>query len=125
MEPTPESAPISYPPGDYAIVELLGHTTLVGRVAEVERFGTKMLAIEALFQDTLLPAVFQGGASIYRFTPCSAEIAFKQQPRHGWQLPSVLQAIVPPTLLPATAIDVHEDQDDGHHDPDDEDDRPF
>ena len=40
----------NYPPGDYAIVELLGHTTLVGRITEVEKFGTKMLAIETLFK---------------------------------------------------------------------------
>ncbi|MFD2578766.1 hypothetical protein ACFSTD_09620 [Novosphingobium colocasiae] len=37
------------PEGEYAIVEALGHRTLVGRVAEVERFGTKMLQVEPLF----------------------------------------------------------------------------
>jgi hypothetical protein len=30
----------SLPEGDYAIVELIGHQTLVGRFAEVDRFGT-------------------------------------------------------------------------------------
>ena len=38
--------------GEYAIVELFGHTTLVGRVAEVERFGAKMLALEPIFAGT-------------------------------------------------------------------------
>lgn len=42
------------PDGQYAIVELMGHSTLVGRVTEIERFGTKLLGIEALFAGQLL-----------------------------------------------------------------------
>jgi hypothetical protein len=45
------------PPGEYAIVELLGHTTIVGRIGEVERFGAKMMAIEPLFAGALLPVI--------------------------------------------------------------------
>lgn len=41
----PAAPEIAYPPGEYAICELFGHTTLVGRITEIERFGTKMLAI--------------------------------------------------------------------------------
>lgn len=93
--------PTELPAGEYAIVELFGHTTLVGRVEEIERFGTKMLAIEPLFDGALLPVVFHGGAAIYRFTPCSAQIAWDRQPRHGYQLPPAIRAIVPETLLPA------------------------
>ena len=40
------------PDGEYAIVEALGHRTLVGRVTEIERFGTKMLQVEPLFVET-------------------------------------------------------------------------
>lgn len=115
----------AYPPGEFGIVELFGHTTLVGRIAEVERFGTKMLAIEPLFDDALLGVVFHGGAAIYRLTPCSAEVAYKRQPRHGYQLPPAILATVPPGLLdaPAKVQDVevfeHEDQDDDMDDPDD------
>jgi hypothetical protein len=87
--------------GEFAIVELFGRTTLVGRVAEVERFGGKLLAIEPLFNGTLLPAVFHAGAAIYRLTPCSAEVAYKRQPTQGYQLPPSVAAIVPPELLPA------------------------
>ena len=89
----------AYPVGDYAIVELFGHTTMIGRISEVERFGTKMLAIEPLFADVLLPVVLHGGAAIYRLTPCSAEVAFKEQPRHGWQLPPSVQKIVPLAMI--------------------------
>lgn len=97
------NAPIIHPPGDYAIVELFGHTTLVGRIAEVERFGAKMMALEPLFRDELLPAVFHGGAAIYRLTPCSAETAFARQPKHEWQLPAPIRCIVPAALLEAPA----------------------
>ena len=88
------------PEGEYGIVELLGHQTLVGRISEVERFGTKMLALEPLFNGRLLPMLFQGGASIYRLTPCSAAIAWAKQPKQVWQLPATLQATLPPTALP-------------------------
>lgn len=108
------------PPGEYAIVELFGHTTLIGRIVEVERFGTKMLAIEPLFNDALLGPVFHGGASIYRLTPCSAEIAWARQPRSDYQLPPAIRATVPPALLerPAATVDVQTD-DEPAADPDD------
>jgi hypothetical protein len=102
-EATQERQPINYPEGDYAIVELFGHTTLIGRIAEVERFGAKFLALEPLFNGTLLPAIFHGGAAIYRLTPCSPEVAFKRQPTHAYQLPPAVVAIVPPALLPNPA----------------------
>ena len=54
------------PDDQYAIVELMGHTTLVGRVTEIERFGAKL--IEVLFGGRLLPVILQGGASVYRST---------------------------------------------------------
>jgi len=80
------------PAGDYAILEMFGHSTLVGRICEVERFGSKMLQIEPIWQDALLPPVHVGGASIYRLTPCSADVAFKRQPQHTYQLPDTLRA---------------------------------
>lgn len=89
------------PGGDYCIVELFGHVTLVGRYKEVEQFGTKMMAIEPLFQDALLPVVFHGGAAIYRLTPCEPETARKHQPTVGYQLPPAIRANVPDMLLPA------------------------
>ena len=106
IEPGAAAEPVSYPPGEYAIVELFGHTTLVGRIEEVERFGSKMLVIEPLFNSDFLPCIFHGGAAIYRITPCSATVAFARQPRTDYQLPPAIRAIVPDRLLPApnTAI---------------------
>lgn len=93
------------PDGTYAIVELMGHTTLVGRVEEIERFGTKLMAIEVLFNGALLPVVLQGGSSVYRFTQCSPETAWKAQhkPERSWSLPEPIRAIIPAALLPAPA----------------------
>jgi hypothetical protein len=88
------------PDGEWAIVELFGHVTLVGRIAEIERFGTKMLVIEPLFNKTLLPPVFHGGAAIYRLTPCSAVVAWERQPTQRYELPPTIFATVPSAALP-------------------------
>jgi len=106
------------PDGDYAIVELMGHTTLVGRVTEIERFGAKLMAIEVLFNGTLLPVVLQGGASVYRFTQCSPETAWKAQhkPERIWSLPDPIRAIVPAALLPAPEPAPARSYDDGGED---------
>ena len=91
------------PEGDYAIVEILGHRTLVGRVTEIERFGTKMLQVEPFFGDLMLGPVLFGGGSIYQFTPCSAEVAYQRRPLRGYQLPPSVLATVPPSALPPPA----------------------
>jgi hypothetical protein len=86
----------TYPPGEFAIVELLGHTTLVGRITEVEKFGTKMLAIEVCYRGALLPVVYQSGASIYRLTPVPTAVAFREQVTDPWRLPSTILAGLTP-----------------------------
>lgn len=103
---TPDAAPapVAHPAGEYAIVEVLGHRTIVGRIAEVERFGAKMLGIEPIWKDGLLPLVLIGGTSIYQVTSCSAETAFARQPKYNHQLPPSIAATVPidpPAALPA------------------------
>lgn len=92
----------SLPDGEYAIVEALGHRTLVGRVIEVERFGTKMLQVEPMFGDVMLGPVLLGGSSIYQFTPCSAATAFARRPQHTYQLPPSVQAVIPAIALPSS-----------------------
>ena len=89
------------PAGEYAIVEALGHRTLVGRVLEIERFGTKMLQVEPLFGDVMLGPVLLGGGSIYQFTPCSPAIAYARRPKETYQLPPSVAAVVPPLALPS------------------------
>jgi hypothetical protein len=101
------------PEGEYAIVELFGHTTLVGRVTEVERFGAKMMAIQILFGGKLLDPIYHGGAAIYRMSPCARETAWRHQHSETWQLPTSIRAVLPPELLPAPAsLDEDHDRED-------------
>lgn len=99
----------SLPIGEYAIVEVLGHRTLIGRVEEVERFGTKLLSIEPVFSGQLLPAVMIGGSSIYQFTPCSAEIAAARMPKEAWQLPPSVRAVLPLLAIEAAGDSDHDE----------------
>lgn len=93
------------PGGDYCILELFGHVTLVGRYREAEQFGVKMLAIEPLFRDMLLPVVFHGGAAIYRLTPVEPVVARAHQPMAAYLLPPAIKALVPLALLPPDTWD--------------------
>lgn len=99
--PPPAPSAADLPEGEYAIAEIMGHSTMIGRFAEVERFGTKMLQIEPVWENKLLPAVFVGGSSLYRFTPCSREVAFARQPTGRYQLPDAVRATLPPEVRPA------------------------
>jgi hypothetical protein len=101
MADTIDKTVIELPDGEYAIAEIMGHSTMIGRFTEVERFGTKMLQLEPIWQGKLLPAVFIGGASLYRFTPCTKDIAIKRQPTERYQLPEALRATLPPEPMPA------------------------
>lgn len=115
-----DTIPISaadMPEGDYAIVEALGHRTFVGRVSDIERFGTKMLQVEPLFGDVMLGPVLLGGGSIYQFTPCTAATAFARRPTRTYQLPPTVLATVPALALPSNdeqpSFLVDEDEDEG------------
>ncbi len=94
-----ETKPIDLPEGEYAIVECLGHTTLIGRCEEVERFGSKMLKIEVIWQGRLLQPTFRGGSSLYAYTPCSREVAVERCAKNSWDLPVAVRAAMPPLLL--------------------------
>lgn len=96
IEPT-----IELPDGEYAIVECLGHQTLVGRCSEIERFGTKLLAIEPVWEGQLLPVTYRGGASIYAFTPCTKEVALAKCAKNKWDLPRASLITMPPALIAA------------------------
>jgi len=84
------------PDGDYAIVEVIGHRTIVGRISEVERFGTKLLGVEPVFAGALLPVVLIGGGSIYQLTSCTREVAAKKGPTRLYQLPGSISSTLPP-----------------------------
>ena len=88
------------PDGLYAIVECFGHQTLIGRVEEVERFGTKMLQIEAILRGELLPPRLVGGGAIYAMTMVDPAVAFTRAPTSDWQIPETLRHAIPASMLP-------------------------
>lgn len=107
------------PDGEYAIVELLGHRTLVGRIEEVERFGSKLLRVEPIFDGKLLEPVYHHGSALYGLTPCSKVVALKHAPAgdRAYCLPAPVRARLEPARLAAPAEpkfgghDEEEDQD--------------
>jgi hypothetical protein len=103
------------PSGEYATVEIVGRRTLVGRVTEVDRFGTKLLQVEPLFNGHMLAPVFVGGSSIYQFTSCDAATALRRQAKSQYDLPSAVFDTIAPELIPAAARSL------GFHDFDDDD----
>lgn len=59
----------------WAILELLGHVRVAGRVTEEERFGTKMGRIDIPTEGGTFTTQYFGGGSVYRLTPTTEEIA--------------------------------------------------
>ena len=96
--------PEALPDGEYAIVEALGHRTLVGRIAEAQRYGVVMLQVEPIYLEWMLDPVLLGGSSIYQLTPCSPQAAWSRRARYEHELPSSLAATIadlPAPNLPA------------------------
>lgn len=92
------------PADEWAKVEIFGHRQHVGRVAEVERFGTKMLRIDEPTADhAVFTTHFYGGASIFSMAPVTEEAA------RAW----VARYRHVPTPLPALSVDGGPLDDDG------------
>lgn len=78
----------------WAIVELMGHVKMAGRVTEEERFGVKMGRIDIPQADGGFVTQYFGGSSVYRITPCTEDTARRAAtlgvpaPVYAWQLPA-------------------------------------
>lgn len=60
----------------WAIIELMGHVRMTGRLTEVERFGSKIGKLDVINKDGEFVATqFFGGASVYRITMCDEDTA--------------------------------------------------
>lgn len=76
----------------FAIVELMGHVRMAGRVSEVERYGAKVGRIDIPDGDGWRTQFF-GGGSLYRETPCTEEVArtvasqCMPEPVGVWEMP--------------------------------------
>jgi hypothetical protein len=77
----------------WAVVELLGHVTMAGRLTEEERFGSKMGRVDIPTNEGGFTTVFFGGGSVYRITPCTEVIArakarsHQPHPIYAYELP--------------------------------------
>jgi hypothetical protein len=84
----------------WCICELLGHKRLAGRVTEVTVFGQAMARVDIPNAEGGFSTQFFGGASIYRLSPVTEEVAravalhCHPEPVHSWELPKQLPAAV-------------------------------
>jgi hypothetical protein len=84
----------------WAILELMGHVRLAGKVTEEEHFGAKLGRIDIPTGDAFTTQYFSGG-SIYRLTPTTEEIArgvaLRNQPEpvYRWELPAPASRTAP------------------------------
>lgn len=93
-----ENREMSEQPGfdSWAVVELMGHVKMAGRVTEEERFGAKMGRVDIPQGDAFVTQYF-GGGSVYRLTPCTEETARRvatlgvPKPVNVWELPAPQQ----------------------------------
>lgn len=80
----------------WAILELMGHVRLAGRVSEEEKFGTKLGRIDVPQKDGTFVTQYFSGSSIYRLTPVSEHVArdaagrCQPQPVQPWEYPKQL-----------------------------------
>ncbi len=78
----------------WAIVELMGHVKIAGRVTEEERFGAKMGRIDIPTSDGKFATQYFGGSSVYRMTPTTEDVARavaknnQPTPVYRWELPA-------------------------------------
>ena len=104
----------------WAVVELLGHVRIAGRVSEEERFGTKLGRIDVPQLDGGFVTQYFSGSSLYRMTPCTEEVAravagrCDREPAYAWDVRRALG-------LQATASEDDADDDcDWHRDHDED-----
>jgi hypothetical protein len=120
----------------WAIVEQLGHRRAIGKVSEIEMFGTKLLRLEVpVFEEVLEKKTdltgentiktrkivswvtrYCGGPSIYQVTPLTEDAGMAHAEQQSDPRPPN-----PAALRPLLAYD--EDNHDHHYD--DDEDRPF
>jgi hypothetical protein len=76
---------------EYAMVEIFGHRRHAGRVAEVERFGAKLLRVDVPKGGDFAngwTTHFYGGSAIFSMTPTSKVEKFNQPYRPAGLLTS-------------------------------------
>lgn len=81
----------------WAIVELMGHVKLAGRLTEEEKFGTKMGRLDIPVEEGFVTKFF-GGSSVYSITFVTEAVARhvakgnQPEPVRPWDFPKQLAA---------------------------------
>lgn len=102
----------------WAILELMGHVKLAGRVTEEEHFGAKLGRIDIPNADGGFTTQYFSGGSIYRLTPTTEEIARSVAQRNQphpvqlWELPA-------PKVAPGGLFDDTDEEEDRRYENDD------
>jgi hypothetical protein len=97
----------------WAVVELMGHVKLAGKLTEEERFGAKMGRLEIPTKDGFVTQFF-GGGSVYRITPVAEDVAravaarSDVAPVNTWEYPKALPS---PTYGSDPGSDLEDDCD--------------
>jgi len=101
----------------WAVVELLGHVKLAGRLSEEEKFGAKMGRLDIPASDGFTTQFF-GGASVYRITPVTEavarQVAGRNQPApvSPWDYPKQLAGHAAATQQPYSDSEITGEADD-------------
>lgn len=100
-------------PEEWAIVEIMGHRRLAGRIQQVTRFGADMLRIDRPMKDGTFVTEFYGGSSIYAVRPCTEAIAHGAE--ESWNDPRPIAPLDyrqrEAAALPAPHRDAEDDDD--------------
>jgi hypothetical protein len=99
----------------WAVIELMGHVRIAGRVSEVDRYGSKVGRIDVPQADGTFITQFFGGSSLYRETAVTEEVA-RAVAGNGVSIPTWAWGLNRPAL-PASTVepgepDYHEAQTD-------------
>lgn len=86
------------PPGEWMILELLGHRKLAGFVTEVQRYGTALIQVEVYRGDEEAPTLVQrySPSALFGETPCAEAVARRfaagssYRPVTAWELERAL-----------------------------------
>lgn len=79
----------------WAIVELMGHRVIAGKVSEASQYGASQLRVDVPGPDgTTVVTQFYGGSAIYALTPCD-EAAARRVLERRYDLPEPVRLALP------------------------------
>lgn len=92
----------------WAVVELMGHVKIAGKLLEEEKFGSKLGRLDIPQADGSFITQYFGGGSVYRISVVSEDVArhvsrsTSPAPVSPWDFPKMLPS---PEVIPARGYD--------------------